>query len=71
MSYTRAKAESLGLRGEAGLMARAERVVLIAAVLPFAGLGALPYLIYVLAALTTITVIQRILYVRKQLTSEG
>jgi hypothetical protein len=52
-------------------MARAERVVLIAAVLPFAGLGALPYLIYVLAALTTVTVIQRILYVRKQLTSEG
>ena len=59
------------MRGEAGLMARAERVVLIAAVLPFAGLGALPYLIYVLAALTTVTVIQRILYVRKQLTSEG
>jgi CDP-diacylglycerol--glycerol-3-phosphate 3-phosphatidyltransferase len=71
VSYTRAKAESLGVRGEAGLMARAERVVLIAAVLPFAGLGALPYLIYVLAALTTVTVIQRILYVRKQLTSEG
>jgi CDP-diacylglycerol--glycerol-3-phosphate 3-phosphatidyltransferase len=71
VSYTRAKAESLGLRGEAGLMARAERVVLIAAVLPFAGLGALPYLIYVLAALTTVTVIQRILYVRRQLTSEG
>jgi CDP-diacylglycerol--glycerol-3-phosphate 3-phosphatidyltransferase len=71
VSYTRAKAESLGVRGEAGLMARAERVVLIAAVLPFAGLGALPYGIYVLAALTTFTVIQRILYVRRQLTSEG
>jgi CDP-diacylglycerol--glycerol-3-phosphate 3-phosphatidyltransferase len=71
VSYTRAKAEALGVRGEAGLMARAERVVLIAAVLPFAGLGALPYLIYVLAALTTVTVIQRIVYVRRQLTSEG
>jgi CDP-diacylglycerol--glycerol-3-phosphate 3-phosphatidyltransferase len=71
VSYTRAKAESRGRRGGGGGLARGERVVLIAAVLPFAGLGALPYLIYVLAALTTVTVIQRILYVRKQLTSEG
>ena len=71
VSYTRAKAESLGLRGEAGLMARAERVVLVAAVLPFAGHGSLPYGIYVLAALTTLTVIQRIVYVRRQLLSEG
>jgi chemotaxis response regulator CheB len=71
VSYTRAKAESLGLRGEAGLMSRAERVVLVAAVLPFAGHGSLPYGIYVLAALTTLTVIQRIVYVRRQLLSEG
>jgi CDP-diacylglycerol--glycerol-3-phosphate 3-phosphatidyltransferase len=71
VSYTRAKAESLGVRGEAGLMARAERVVLIAAVLPFAGHGSLPYGIYVLAALTAFTVVQRIVYVRRQLTSEG
>jgi hypothetical protein len=52
-------------------MARAERVVLIAAVLPFAGLGTLPYAIYLLAGLTALTVIQRIVYVRRQLTSEG
>ena len=71
VSYTRAKAESLGVRGEAGLMARAERVVLVAAVLPFAGHGSLPYGIYVLAALTAFTVIQRIVYVRRQLLSEG
>ena len=71
VSYTRAKAEALGVRGEVGLMARAERVVLVAIVLPFSGLGALPYGIYVLAALTAITVIQRIVYVRKQLISEG
>jgi CDP-diacylglycerol--glycerol-3-phosphate 3-phosphatidyltransferase len=71
VSYTRAKAESLGVRGEAGLMARAERVVLIAAALPFAGLGTLPYAIYLLAGLTALTVIQRIVYVRRQLTSEG
>jgi CDP-diacylglycerol--glycerol-3-phosphate 3-phosphatidyltransferase len=71
VSYTRAKAESLGVRGEAGLMARAERVVLIAAVLPFAGHGSLQYGIYVLAGLTAFTVVQRIVYVRRQLTSEG
>ena len=70
VSYTRAKAESIGVRGEAGLMARAERVVLLAAVLPFAGLGALPYGIYLLAALPAATVVQRILFVRRQLTSE-
>jgi hypothetical protein len=44
---------------------------LIAAVLPFAGHGSLPYGIYVLAALTAFTVVQRIVYVRRQLTSEG
>jgi phosphatidylinositol phosphate synthase len=71
VSYTRAKAESLGVRGEAGLMARAERVVLVAAVLPFAGHGSLPYGMYVLAVLTAFTVIQRIVYVRRQLLSEG
>jgi len=50
-----------------------ERQNLNAIVLPFAGLGALPYAIYVLAALTAVTVVQRMLYVRRQLTttSEG
>jgi CDP-diacylglycerol--glycerol-3-phosphate 3-phosphatidyltransferase len=74
VSYTRAKAEALGLKGDVGLMARAERIVLLAVVLPFAGLGSvLPYAIYILAALTAITVVQRIAYVRTQLNvkSEG
>ena len=73
VSYTRAKAEALGLKGDVGLMARAERIVLLAVILPFAGLGALPYGIYLLAALTSITVVQRMLFVRSQLqtTSEG
>ncbi len=42
VSYTRAKAEALGLDGKAGLMGRAERVVLLAAVILFSPLGALP-----------------------------
>jgi CDP-diacylglycerol--glycerol-3-phosphate 3-phosphatidyltransferase len=71
VSYTRAKAEALGLKGDVGLMARAERIVLLAVALPFAGLGVLPYVIYVLAALTTITVIQRMVFVRAQLQSKA
>ena len=69
VSYTRAKAEAIGLKGDVGLMARAERIVLLAAVLPFAGHGALPWVIYLLAALTAFTVAQRMLHVRKQLNS--
>jgi len=73
VSYTRAKAEVLGLKGDVGLMARAERIVLLAVVLPFAGLGVLPYAIYILAALTAITVVQRMasVYSQRQSKSEG
>jgi phosphatidylinositol phosphate synthase len=71
VSYTRAKAEVLGLKGDVGLMARAERIVLLAVVLPFAGLGVLPYAIYILAALTAITVVQRMASVYSQLQSKS
>jgi CDP-diacylglycerol---glycerol-3-phosphate 3-phosphatidyltransferase len=67
VSYTRARAEALGLRGDVGLGSRAERVVVITVGLVFAPWGALPWAIYVLAATAWLTVIQRILYVRKQL----
>ncbi len=66
-SYTRAKAESLGLDGTSGFMARAERVVLIGAALLFAPLGALPYAIELLAVLSAITVAQRVRHVLSQL----
>jgi CDP-diacylglycerol--glycerol-3-phosphate 3-phosphatidyltransferase len=66
-SYLRAKAESLGLDGTHGLMARAERVVLIAAALLFAPLGALPWGIILLAILSTVTVLQRARHVLRQL----
>lgn len=66
-SYLRAKAESLGLDGTHGLMARAERVVLIAAALLFAPLGALPWGIILLAILSAITVLQRARHVLRQL----
>ena len=67
VSYTRASAEALGLKGDVGLGSRAERVVLITAGLVFAPWGGLPWAIVVLAATAWITVVQRILHVRKQL----
>jgi CDP-diacylglycerol---glycerol-3-phosphate 3-phosphatidyltransferase len=67
VSYTRAKAEAIGLRCEVGLMTRVERIVLVAVALPFAGLGSLPWAMYLLAVLTGFTVWQRIDYVRRQL----
>jgi len=67
VSYTRAKAEALGLRGDVGLGSRAERVVVITAGLVLAPWGLLPWAIYLLAATSWITVLQRVLYVRKQL----
>ena len=67
VSYTRAKAEALGLRGDVGFGSRVERVVLIAIALFVAPWGWLQWPIYVLAALAWITVGQRILFVRRQL----
>jgi CDP-diacylglycerol--glycerol-3-phosphate 3-phosphatidyltransferase len=67
VSYTRAKAETLGLRGDVGLGSRAERVVVITAGLVLAPWGVLPWAIYLLTATAWLTVVQRILFVRNQL----
>ena len=67
VSYTRARAEALGLRGDVGLSSRAERVVIISAGLVLAPWGFLPWAIYILAASAWITVLQRVLSVRAQL----
>jgi CDP-diacylglycerol--glycerol-3-phosphate 3-phosphatidyltransferase len=67
VSYTRARAEALGLRAAVGLGSRAERVVVITTGLVFAPWGVLPWAIYALAATAWLTVVQRILHVRKQL----
>jgi CDP-diacylglycerol--glycerol-3-phosphate 3-phosphatidyltransferase len=69
--YVRAKAEALGLRGDVGLGSRAERVVVITAGLVFAPWGGLQWAIYLLAATAWLTVLQRILHVRKQLIDGG
>jgi CDP-diacylglycerol---glycerol-3-phosphate 3-phosphatidyltransferase len=69
--YVRAKAEALGLRGDVGLGSRAERVIVITAGLVLAPWGLLPWAIYLLAATSWLTVVQRVLHVRKQLLSGG
>jgi CDP-diacylglycerol---glycerol-3-phosphate 3-phosphatidyltransferase len=71
VSYTRAKAEALGLRGDVGFGSRAERVVVITAGLVFAPWGGLPWAIVALCATAWLTVVQRILHVRTQLSSGG
>jgi phosphatidylinositol phosphate synthase len=67
VSYTRARAEALGLRGDVGIGSRAERVVVITAGLVLAPWGVLPYAIGLLAATAWFTVGQRIWSVRRQL----
>jgi CDP-diacylglycerol--glycerol-3-phosphate 3-phosphatidyltransferase len=73
VSYTRARAEALGVECKVGLATRPVRVVILSAGLVFAkgaSLGHFELLapaVYVLAGLTVLTTIQRILHVRKQL----
>ena len=67
VSYTRAKAEALALRGDVGIGSRAERVVVITAGLVLAPWGVLPWALVLLACTAWVTVVQRILHVRKQL----
>jgi phosphatidylglycerophosphate synthase len=67
VSYARARAEALGLKGDVGLSSRAERVVIISTGLILAPWGVLPWAIYVLTASAWITVLQRVLAVRSQL----
>ena len=71
VSYARARAVALGLRGDVGLGSRAERVVVITAGLVLAPVHelVLPATMALLATTAWITVVQRILFVRKQLRS--
>jgi CDP-diacylglycerol---glycerol-3-phosphate 3-phosphatidyltransferase len=67
VSYTRARAEALGLRGDVGIGSRAERVVVITGGLVLAPWGVLPWSLVLLACTAWITVVQRVLHVRTQL----
>jgi CDP-diacylglycerol--glycerol-3-phosphate 3-phosphatidyltransferase len=73
VSYTRARAEALGVECKVGIATRPVRVVILSAGLVFArgaSLGSFALLepaVYVLAGLSAITVLQRILHVRAAL----
>ena len=67
VSYTRARAEALGLRGDVGIGSRAERVAVITAGLVLAPWGVLPWAIVFLTVTAWITVVQRVLHVRRDL----
>jgi CDP-diacylglycerol--glycerol-3-phosphate 3-phosphatidyltransferase len=71
VSYTRARAEALGLKGDVGLGSRAERVVVITGGLVFAPWGGLPWAIVALTASAWLTVVQRVLAVRSQLAARS
>lgn len=70
VSYARAKAESLDLRCDVGLMERAERMIIVLVVTGLDGLG-VPYVqatgLWVLAIGTVITVLQRFREVQRQI----
>jgi CDP-diacylglycerol---glycerol-3-phosphate 3-phosphatidyltransferase len=70
VSYTRARAEALGVECKVGIADRAVRVVILSAALLLTsfGLDVLDIGVYVLAVLSVITVIQRIWHVRSELT---
>jgi CDP-diacylglycerol---glycerol-3-phosphate 3-phosphatidyltransferase len=73
VSYTRARAEALGVECKVGIASRAVRVVILSAGLVFGaeelipGLDLLEPAIYVMAGLTVFTALQRVLHVRRQL----
>jgi CDP-diacylglycerol--glycerol-3-phosphate 3-phosphatidyltransferase len=76
VSYTRARAEALGVECKVGLATRPVRVVLLSIGIVLANLGIsgdlnmLSLSIYAMAALTTFTVIQRVWHVRGELKTE-
>lgn len=76
VSYTRARAEALGVECKVGIATRPVRVVILAAGLLFAdgelisGFDLLPAAIYGMVVLTFFTVVQRVWHVRGQLIAD-
>jgi CDP-diacylglycerol--glycerol-3-phosphate 3-phosphatidyltransferase len=76
VSYTRARAEALGVECKVGLATRPVRVVILSVGLIFAkgaGIGDFELLapaVYLIAALTIFTTFQRVWHVRNELSGE-
>ena len=76
VSYTRARAEALGVECKVGFAQRPPRVVLLTlgillAAVEVAGVSILAISVYALALLTSVTALQRVLHVRGALRAEG
>jgi CDP-diacylglycerol--glycerol-3-phosphate 3-phosphatidyltransferase len=76
VSYTRARAESLGVDCKVGFMSRPERLVLLGLGLLFSGwhvgsTSVLTFVVYLLAVLTSLTVVHRMAHVLRKLRAAG
>jgi CDP-diacylglycerol---glycerol-3-phosphate 3-phosphatidyltransferase len=77
VSYTRARAEALGVECKVGVATRPVRVVILSAGLVFAkGAGIADFellapAVYVLAVLTIFTTLQRVFHVRRQMLAQA
>jgi len=69
VSYTRARAESLGVGGEVGLLPRPERIILLSLGLIFHGYLLAPVL-WILAVLSNLTAVQRMIHVHRELAAQ-
>jgi CDP-diacylglycerol--glycerol-3-phosphate 3-phosphatidyltransferase len=75
VSYTRARAEGLGIECKTGFMQRPERMVLLIissllASLPAVGVWIMKLSLFLMALLSMLTALQRVIHVRKQLLKE-
>ncbi|MGH1562859.1 phosphatidylinositol phosphate synthase [Mumia sp. DW29H23] len=74
-SYARARAEALGMEAKGGIAERSDRLVAVLVMTGLSGLFDLPVLrtivLWALAVASTITVVQRILMVRRQSLAEA
>jgi CDP-diacylglycerol--glycerol-3-phosphate 3-phosphatidyltransferase len=69
VSYAKARAEGLGLTCDVGFAERAERLIIVLVGAGLSGLGlswALPVALWALAVASVVTVVQRLLEVRRQ-----
>lgn len=70
VSYARARAEGLGMRADVGIAERADRLVATLVTAGFVGMGlpdvVLTVVLGLLAAASLVTVVQRVLHVRRQ-----